>query len=303
MSLTVNQIAKLTLHQGSIYSLEKGENENYFFSGGSEGIVARWDVETLDKPIAVAKIDGQIFAMLFLPEKNHLLIGTMSGGLHVIDLNKKKELHYITFHELSIFDIKVHEGKVFVCSKDGTLSIWNAESYQLEKVITVSDQSLRMIAFHPEKNEAAMGSSDNKIYLLDIDQLQIISVLEGPDNSVFSVCYNEVGSELIAGSRDAQLYIYDLKQQRLRFQLKAHLYTINHLTLILGNKFVASASRDKTIRIWDAKSFELQKSLDKEKYDGHVNSVNKLLWLHSRNFLISASDDRSIIVWKIKNGN
>jgi len=301
MSITVNQVAKLTMHTGSIYSLAKGENEKYFFSGGSEGIVAKWDVDALNKPAAVAKVDGQIFALLFLPEKNHLIIGTMSGGLHVIDLNEKKEIHYITFHELSIFDIKVHEGKIFVCSKDGTLSIWNAESYQLEKVITVSDQALRMIAFHPKKNEAATGSSDNKIYLLDADKRQITSTLEGPDNSVFSVCYNDDGTELIAGSRDAQLYVYDSIQQRLKFQIKAHLYNINHLTMILENKFLASASRDKTIRIWSSENFELQRSLDKEKYDGHINSVNKLLWLHSQNFLISASDDRSIIVWKIEN--
>jgi WD40 repeat protein len=69
--------------------------------------------------------------------------------------------------------------------------------------------------------------------------------------------------------------------------------------LILENKFFASASRDKTIRIWSAETYELQKSIDKEKYDGHLNSVNKLLWLHSHNYLISGSDDRSIIIWKV----
>lgn len=299
MPLAIEQIAKLTLHNGSIYSLIPGRDENSFFSAGSEGIVAAWKVDELNKPTAVAKVDGQIFSLLFLPEKNYMIIGTMSGGLHVIDLEAKKELHYITFHEQSIFDIKKYNGKIFVASKDGTLSVWNAESYQLEKVITISNQSLRVIAFNPVKHEAAIGCSDNHIYLLDLDQQKISAGLEGPENSVFSLCYNESGSELIAGSRDAQLYIYDLLLLQLKLQIKAHLYTINYLTLILGNKFFASASRDKTIRIWSAETYELQKSIDKEKYDGHLNSVNKLLWLHSHNYLISGSDDRSIIIWKV----
>lgn len=299
MALTIEQVAKLTLHNGSIYTLIHGRDENYFFSAGSEGIVAEWKIDELNKPVAVAKVDSHIFALLFLPEKNYLIIGTMSGGLHVIDLGAKKEIHYITFHEQSIFDIKKYNGKIFVASKDGTLSVWDAETYQLEKAITISDQSLRVIAFNPVKNEAAVGSSDNHIYLVDLDQQKIRAGLEGPENSVFSLCYNENGSQLIAGSRDAQLYIYDLLHLRLEHQVKAHLYTINYITLILGNKFFASASRDKTIRVWNAETFELEKSIDKEKYDGHLNSVNKLLWLHSHNYLISGSDDRSIIIWKI----
>ncbi len=300
MALTITQTSRLKLHQGSIYTLELGADERYFFSAGSEGLVARWDVNSLNTPVAVAKVEGHIFSLLFLPEKNHLVIGTMSGGLHVIDLNLKKEIHYITFHEQSIFDIKKHHDKIFVCSKDGTLSIWNAESYKLEKVITISSEALRAIAFHPLKNEAAIGSSDNKVYLFDTEKMEVISALEGPENSVFSLCYNQNGNELIAGSRDAQLYVYSLSDFKLKLQTKAHLFTINHMTFITENQFLVTASRDKTIRIWNSETMELQKVLDKEKYDGHINSVNKLLWLGSHNILVSCSDDRSIIAWKVE---
>ncbi|PSR03495.1 MAG: hypothetical protein BRD50_05840 [Bacteroidetes bacterium SW_11_45_7] len=61
----------------------------------------------------------------------------------------------------------------------------------------------------------------------------------------------------------------------------------------------ASASRDKTVKLWDAETFELLKVLDNKKFEGHVHSVNKLLWSHEHDLLISCGDDRSVIIWKV----
>ena len=63
----------------------------------------------------------------------------------------------------------------------------------------------------------------------------------------------------------------------------------------------ASASRDKSIKIWDPRNFKLLKVIDASKkgMNAHINSVNKLLWLSYNNYLVSASDDRSIMVWEI----
>jgi WD40 repeat protein len=276
-----------------------GEDENTFLSGGSEGIVIKWNILQPDKATAVARVDGQVFSLLLIPEKNHLVVGTMSGGLHVVDLSLKKEIHYITYHQQSIFDIQLHDQELFVASKDGVLSVWSPDDYKLERSLTLSNASLRMISFHPGAREAAIGCSDNRIYLLDLTTWKTMAILEGPDNSVFSVQYNPDGDYLLAGSRDARLYIFDMKSHRLMKQINAHMYTINHILYIAENKFFATASRDKTVRIWDAATFELVKSIDKAKSDGHTHSVNRLLWMESLSYLVAGSDDRSITVWKI----
>jgi WD40 repeat protein len=74
---------------------------------------------------------------------------------------------------------------------------------------------------------------------------------------------------------------------------------VNHLSLSPNKKLLASASRDKTIKIWDAESLELLKVLDRTKYPtSHTHSVNRLLWLND-DTLISTGDDRKVICWKI----
>jgi WD40 repeat protein len=66
-----------------------------------------------------------------------------------------------------------------------------------------------------------------------------------------------------------------------------------------NKKYIATASRDKTVKIWDAENLKVLARIDKEKNEGHVNSVNTLQWM-SDEVLLTAGDDRSIIAWKVE---
>jgi len=57
---------------------------------------------------------------------------------------------------------------------------------------------------------------------------------------------------------------------------------------------------DKSIKVWDAETFQLLKVIDKARHAGHGTSINKVLWTNFNNLLLSASDDRSISTWDIK---
>jgi WD40 repeat protein len=75
----------------------------------------------------------------------------------------------------------------------------------------------------------------------------------------------------------------------------AHLFTLNHIAFSPDGHLFATASRDKTFKIWDAQTYELLKVVDTLRLGGHINSVNRLLW-HGGG-LISVSDDRRAIIW------
>jgi WD40 repeat protein len=89
-------------------------------------------------------------------------------------------------------------------------------------------------------------------------------------------------------------------------------FTLNKLTLkYLGSSleqiikkndsFTVEYCRDKSIKIWDAKSFQLLKTISIEKgFDGHHLSINKIVWEPSTQKLISVGDDKLIKIWDIK---
>lgn len=297
--MQVTQVARFAFHKSAVYALTEGTDSFSFLSAGSEGLVVACHINDPSSATALAKVNSQVFALLLLPESKRLVIGTMKGDIHVTDLQHKQEIHYITYHQQSIFDIKRYKSSVLVASKDGKLSVWSADDFSLLRVLTLSSQSLRMIDINFEQNEIAVASSDNKVYLIDALQWKVKGVLEGPSNSVFCVSFIPHSHSLLAGSRDAQLYLYDRRQLALMKQIKAHLYTVNHLQLVAGDQFIASASRDKSVRIWNSTTLELVKSIDHLKNNGHTKSVNRLLWMPEQQLLISASDDSTVLAWSI----
>jgi WD40 repeat protein len=301
MQLTIHKQFHFQGHKGAVYALAR-QNDSSFFSAGSEGLIATWNVNGSSDALATAKVKGQIFSLCYLEEKQHILGGTMDGILYVNDIKEHEVIRAINTQCDSIFDIAYIKslGLLAVATKLGILNFFNAE-YELKHRVDICDNSLRSIAVLPEHNFIAIAASDHNIYIYNTLQHKIQQVLDAPQHSVFSVAFSPNGQYLLAGSRDACLYIFEVEKEfSLLLKIPAHLFTINQILFHPEGKIFFTAGRDKHIKLWDAETFELLKVIDYDKYEGHLNSVNKLLWMNTSSLLISAGDDKAIMGWKIE---
>ena len=64
------------------------------------------------------------------------------------------------------------------------------------------------------------------------------------------------------------------------------------------SKLLASASRDRTVKVWDAATGSLQQTLE-----GHSGSVNSVAFSRDSKLLASASRDRTVKVWDAATGS
>src|SRR5436305_779176 len=60
---------------------------------------------------------------------------------------------------------------------------------------------------------------------------------------------------------------------------------------------LASCSHDRTVRIWDAETGALQRTLD-----GHTDSVRSVAFYHDGRRLASCSHDRTVRIWDVETG-
>jgi len=148
----------------------------------------------------------------------------------------------------------------------------------------------------------AVGASDGHIYFISERDFALTKVIQDAhDKSVFSLAFSYDGNKLLSGGRDALLKCWHLDQNKpkLETSINAHWFTINAIALHPNGHIFATASRDKTIKIWDSKTLKVLKVLEGVRDGGHVNSVNTLLWIDGGKLLASAGDDRTIVLWEL----
>ncbi len=291
-------------HRSSIYALAQGPTDQSFYAAGSEGEIVEWRPEESPHGRLIASVPAPLFTLFYDRQHQWLMAGSMAGELLVIDIARQSILFRTRAHQGAIYQVTFHGHQMFAVSKDGTVSVWEpgAEARLLHR-IRFDHEGLRCLAFHPTESWFAVAGSAGRIYLYDFTQGQVMAEYTGPTASVFSMCFSADGRTLFAGSRDACLYCFSLSSKQLLQRINAHWYTINALTTILHETYLVSASRDKTIRIWDVERLVLLHSLTNESHGGHTRSVNTLLWLPTAQWLVTAGDDRRILVWKIEHNS
>ena len=323
--MEITKIAQLTGHSGAIFALTEGGDEQHILSGAGDGWVVEWDLAKPELGRLVAKVERNIFSLLFLKNQNILIAGDMDGGVRFVDLDEPSRTRNILHHGgKGTFGIKIVDNQLFTIGGDGILTRWSLAEMRSLESIQLSHKSLRCFDYSKKRNELAIGASDGSIYFVDVKTLGLNTVWEkAHDNSVFSIQYTPDGAHLLTGGRDAHLKLWYLSKNteggifeknivsKLKSAIPAHLFTINSIVFHPENPTIfATGSRDRTIKIWQINlpttespepsvPLHLLKVIDTIRYGCHIRSVNSLFWSAFNNYLISGSDDRTLIVWGI----
>jgi WD40 repeat protein len=264
-------------------------------------MVVEWDLDHPKDGKLLARLPHSVYALEVDPKRNTLIVGHNYEGIHVIDLNEKKESWSLKLGTAAIFDLKIFGDELYVATGDGVLFVVDLESRAIKKHIKLSTKSIRVLAIAPSKKQLALGFRDHSIHILDLEQgAAPIARLEGHSNSVFALDFSPGEEVLVSGGRDACLKFWNTNSYFLEENIVAHLYAINYLSFREDGKYLVTCSMDKSLKIWDSTSRNLLKVIDKARNAGHGTSINKVFWSTYSGVIVSVSDDRTIAIWQIE---
>ena len=73
--------------------------------------------------------------------------------------------------------------------------------------------------------------------------------------------------------------------------------TVNSVSFSSDGRYVASGSRDGTVKIWEIQTNKCLSTLQ-----GHTSDVNSVSFSSDGGHVASASNDKSVVIWTNKNG-
>ncbi|KAK0370671.1 Nuclear distribution protein PAC1 [Colletotrichum limetticola] len=152
-------------------------------------------------------------------------------------------------------------------SEDNTIKIWDWELGELERTIKAHTKAVTDVDFGGPRGATLLASCSNDLTIKlwnPSDEYKNIRTLSGHDHSVNSVRFVSSGADGTSGS---------------------------------GNLLV-SASRDKTLRIWDVSTGYCVRTLR-----GHTEWVRDVFPSSDGRFLLSAGDDQTGRLWDISTAN
>lgn len=293
--MIIEKKKELSGHIAAVYALCESQGP-YIYSGGADKHIVRWNLENPEDAAIIAKIPNSIYAIVEFTEHQLLFIGTSAGQIHVIDLNKKEEIKILKNHNGKVYDLLLHDNRLYSAGEDGCITITNIPELQTVQVLKAASSKIRSMDI--KHHLLAFACGDGYLRQLNLIDLQPLKEIKAHEKAANVVKFHPYKNELISGGWDAHLKIWNEELALLK-SIPAHNYAIYSIVFSPDHLYMATGSRDKSVKLWKTESIELPRTIDFEKLKGHQFSVNKLIWHKGVNLLVSAGDDKKIMIWEI----
>jgi DNA-binding beta-propeller fold protein YncE len=183
------------------------------------------------------------------------------------------------------------------------ITVWNPKDGKLLRRIGNIGQRAYAIDLSPDGNFLAVACGSPGLYgevrILDTASGKLLDVLARTPDVALDARFSPDGTKLATASTDGRIRIFHKLEQEwaiLRVFVN-HSDWVNAVAWSSDGKRLASASRDKT-----AKVFDLDSGKRVVTFSGHSGSVNGVAFHPDGNQVYSTSEDKLLALWKIGDG-
>eukprot|EP00656_Telonema_subtile_P006540 TRINITY_DN13025_c0_g1_i3.p1 TRINITY_DN13025_c0_g1~~TRINITY_DN13025_c0_g1_i3.p1 ORF type:complete len:840 (-),score=297.96 TRINITY_DN13025_c0_g1_i3:186-2705(-) len=267
-------VGLLEAHVSAVPAFDFSPCGNRLVSGGRDKIMAVWDLRTFTRQ-AVYPVHESIEAVCLLPEEHHLAhAGKSAGGSKPV--------------------------QVVLGGEKGQISVWNGLNGQClhreEQQGGVELTGLLLIPGLKGMELLALRADQALLFYSLAPTVAVARQLLGFIDQVIDIKYcNEASSRVVVASNSEEVQLLQLEDLGCQV-LAGHTGLVLSVDVSCDFKYVASSSKDNTVRVWD-----LDSGTCVGVGTGHTEAVGVVAWpSRSSNFVVSGSKDRTLKLWNTK---
>ena len=292
------KLLKTFKHGDTVTSVSFSPDGKTIATGSADRTIKIWQVDN-DKS-AIATLSGHrdiVTSVSFSPDGKTLASGSHDNTVKIWNLETKKLLQTLTKHKDWVLGVSFSpDGKTIAsASADKTIKLWNrkgkTQKFQINpKTLTKHSDFVRSVKFSPDSQQLVSASADTTAKIWN-RKGEEIKTLKGHNDVVVSASFSRDGEKIVTGSADDTVKIWS-RSGTLLNTFRGHQDDVRAVTFS-SDGTIASASRDKMVKIWQPNSTPLNKILS-----GHGDWVYKVSFTGDGKTIASASRDNTVRLWR-----
>lgn len=276
------------------------EDASSFVTGGDKGEIRLWTGKKCTYTVPSGhSAKGHVRFLYRLPQTGELL--AVGVDLAISVWSPKLEFSRQLMGNLGeVLSIKFLDGKqerVLCALNDEYPRIMRTSDFaSLAKLGGHTDVCLCVATNGSGGNFIATGSKDQSVRIWDADSLECAAHLTGHTGAVNCVVFTKSQEMVVSGSEDGCVKIWRTRGEKKKIirSIIAHAKAVTALAISGNDRFIASASQDRT-----AKVFSLQDGALVATCSGHKGSVWSVDFSPTEQVLATASRDGTVKLWNL----
>lgn len=286
-------------HRGPVTCVATHPIYSLVASSSEDATIKIWDYESAQYERTLKGHTGVVTGLCFDPSGNILASCSADISAKLWDMSTYTCTKTLKGHDHTISAVQFLPSGDFVltCSRDNTVKCWEVATGFCTRTFSGHSDWVKTLSISLDGELLASGGSDQNIIVWKVSNGQQVHTLRGHEHVIETLSFGKKPITLSVTAAVLQSTSSSSSSSSTSTTAPDAADALIESVASSADTFsyLASGSRDKTIRLWDPLKAQLLMT-----FSAHENWVRSVLIHPSGKYIISCSDDKSIRIMDIK---